>query len=274
MIQWDLSEDKAEAKDTKQMNLFGNLSLQLLLMLGCPVRTVVFHNCISDQLYLVLSWGFNLLPKDFQARCKVHSGSTQERICSLLTYGIPSDVHPIGPEGDIKTRRHREWLKSCATLESWIRQGKLHSATASVPVREIVIIPATNDVLLGRGKRSIVHPGSVQLNRLVDETMEEYLSGTKAVKTAITIRLIAQVKEEFQGRFLEQDAKSGVWLIASDDIVRLRISQRFRARKQEVEEEVAKAQGHQSQHTVLDCLRALGSSDGPPAQKRVKGEPK
>lgn len=231
MIQWNLKGTSGEEQNKKQPMNFAFIQLQVLLTNGCPIRTGAFHNHLSDQLFLVLKWGFKLIPKETQARVKLHTGTPQEFTYTLMAYGIPPDVHPVSPEGEVRTRRHREFVKACATIDCLIEEGQLHAGTADVPVRAVVIVPASNDVLLGRGRRSMIHPGNVLLNRLVDESMAEYVAGHKSVKTAITHRLIGEIKEQYKGRFLEQEPPSGVWRIATDDTVRLRISQRFRARK-------------------------------------------
>jgi hypothetical protein len=164
----------------------------------------------------------------------------------------------------VKTRRHKEWMKACAIQESWVQQVELQPDSAYAGVREVVVVPATNDVLLGRCKRINAHPGSAQLNRFVAESMEAYRTGSKIAKTTITHRVVARVKAELQGRFLEQDSNSGVWLIARDEVVRLRVSQRFRSRKQE--EDLNNEKGVHK-HQSASSLDEMESS---PANKRVK----
>jgi hypothetical protein len=246
MIQWgNISGKPSSTKNQHQTMDWARFKMNFLLIMGCPIRTTAFHHCSStEQLYkVVLSWAFKFIPKRYQARNKFHVGTPQECTYFLMAYGIPPDANPINDEGQVKTKLHKEWMKARAIQEQWIQNGKIRVDTvpavaaatnpATPMVKELIVVPDSKDIVLGRGKRIHSHPGNIQLNRLIDQAIPQYDASRKTEKTAMTNEMIRNMQEDWGGRFLLQDTKLGVWMIAPEDTVKIRVSQRFRSRKSE-----------------------------------------
>jgi hypothetical protein len=143
-----------------------------------------------------------------------------------MGFGISKNILPSNLFGELKLKQHHDWIRMRATQEKMIQQGTLRSLTQ---IRQdgsiaqdgnsyhpspssIVVVPSLADILMGRGTRFNFHHGNIELHRMVDAAIPEYEAARRAQKKAITQRLVIQeVKQDTGGRFLKQDAASGVW---------------------------------------------------------------
>lgn len=73
-----------------------------------------------------------------------------------------------------------------------------------------IIDPRDNDVLCGRGGAALRHPGNQCYRRLVNLNKSLYITCLKTEKLKISRSIVAAIREQ-NGRFLERDAKAGVW---------------------------------------------------------------
>lgn len=222
LVQW-----ATERKGQSHKMDVGLYKLHAIITLGSPVRLVVAHNCFSEQIYKVfLSWTLKLSTQDVRARVKLHFGTTQECVYSLLSYGISAEGLPVSStEGEVKTKRHRDWLRANATQEQRSIEGRLRPRTSNGAAHLWVSIPETTDVLLGKGRNSPSHAGNTKLVKLINEHLREYNECRKGGKTEIVAKIIRLVQTD--GRFLIQD-NDGVWVHAEEEEVKMRVSQRFR----------------------------------------------
>jgi hypothetical protein len=190
-------------------------------MAALPFRPVSFHHCLSDKRYrFVISFAMRLLAWEVRAKFKVHNlGPPTEAAFSLMTYGIPADLIPVGADGEIKRRNHLEWIKYRKTLEEYETSGAV----------DWIEIPNNTDVLFGKGRTIQQHIGNMRLHALVEERLEEYSAcGSRKEKKEISEGIVAQVKEA-SGRFLTQE--SGVWIEANGDVAREKVTHLFRNRR-------------------------------------------
>lgn len=70
--------------------------------------------------------------------------------------------------------------------------------------------PRDSDVLCGRGKATLMHPGNRTYRGLVDLNKQYYATVGNAEKIKITRSIVAGIRL-LRGRFLEWDAKTGTW---------------------------------------------------------------
>lgn len=220
-----------------------------------PSRVVCMHHCYSDRRFeFMIQMGMRLYPRKFRARHKLHRGSAIECTYSLMGYGIQQDSLPITVNGEVKTKQYLGWLHMRRVQEEWIAQGKLLPNTqrgdgGSLIIENdpswyspysVIALPGSADILFGRGKSLHLHPGNLQLHRMVDEAVPRHDASRKLDKTALSHELVMKVKTELGGRFLKQDGSTGVWLVTDDETARLKISRLFRARRQIVRDRLAK----------------------------------
>jgi hypothetical protein len=132
-----------------------------------------------------------------------------------MSYGIPPHLIPITGNGDIKKKNHLEWIKYRKTMEEYSRSGTI----------EWIEVPTNEDVLLGKGKPFRNHMGNLRLMNMVGDNLDRYNACTDQLeKRDITTEIVNLVKNA--GRFLTQE--SGIWIEASDDIARQKVSHAFR----------------------------------------------
>ena len=161
---------------------------------------------------------------------------------TLMTFGIPAEVLPVEPMGDLRIQRHVDWLNMRRQHEASMKNNN-SSTEANQGAR--VVVPGPYDVLLGRGKPLQKHPGNLRYHRLVDSYKEEYDQAQKIQKTNIALSIVQKIKD-YQGRFLKQD-DTGQWRTVDDDTARYKVAHTFRnhriaarAQQQKREEEAKK----------------------------------
>jgi len=75
--------------------------------------------------------------------------------------------------------------------------------------------PRETDVLCGRGGAALRHAGNQTYRRLVNLNKGLYITCMKTEKLKISRSIVAAIREQ-KGRFLERDAKKGVWFDIGD----------------------------------------------------------
>ena len=149
---------------------------------------------------------------------------------ALHVVGIGSQNLQLEENGDLALGEHRK------TLQSWKQKEHEKSSERKTVVFKkktcaVVESPKTNDVLLGRGKQYLSHPGNMYLDQLVDQYRGRYFDTNTShfEKTAI-IQMTVQLIHDKKGRFLERNNKAApnVWIEVSDDTAWAKVSRRFR----------------------------------------------
>lgn len=101
--------------------------------------------------------------------------------------------------------------------------------------------PNKNDVLCGRGGRINAHEGNVRFRELVKSVKMQYLSKRtkKMDKAHRAANIVAQVRSlDPPGRFLKEDAKTGMWLDIGDERARKKAGQALREDAPDIREEM------------------------------------
>jgi hypothetical protein len=107
----------------------------------------------------------------------------------------------------------------------------LTSTESSNQGREPTETPGYFDVLLGRGKTHLTHPGNERLRTVVSMHSMRYNAATlRKEKTAITQEIveIIQTSGDPPGRFLQFDQEAPGWVKVKDEVARRKVSHSIR----------------------------------------------
>ena len=124
-------------------------------------------------------------------------GSVVECIYALQSFGIDADQVPISSSsGKLKTMQHAKWLEfRCMKEESLKIQGHKFD--------RIIECPNQTDVLFGRGRPIMRHPGNAVLRSIVQLKLEEYANAkSKKETTDVTWEVVRTLKGKYGARFL------------------------------------------------------------------------
>ena len=153
-----------------------------------------------------------------------------ECLHKLLTFGIP-DALPIDENGDLCVDHHRRLLERRRYQERQKQAKKISdvwmaSATTTTDDTLEISIPATCDVLLGRGKGYFTHVGNVRYRSIVEDHQEEYEKACKVGRQRIAGEVVDTVRG-YGGRFLKDE--KGVWVQIDNKAARYKVTHSFRA---------------------------------------------
>ena len=110
-----------------------------------------------------------------------------------------------------------------------------------------LIVPNSNDILLGRGGINHTHPGNVQLRSMAGKLAVQYNAAGKKVKTQMSRELVQCVHSMWPaGRFLQRNKPFSRWEVAQDDIARSKASQALRDAVTEYTSTAGKRDGSES----------------------------
>lgn len=155
------------------------------------------------------------------------SGSPLELRYALLPYGLVLPLELFDRDVIFKRNLNETFLGSR-------RQQEEAAASQSSTDASLVSFPSPNDVLLGKGRSCQEYVGNVQLNRIIDHQLNDYLSLDKVGKSDLAKKLAAQIVDDKNGRFLERIEHCGWKVVQDKTIIRNKITQAFRARNRNV----------------------------------------
>jgi hypothetical protein len=95
----------------------------------------------------------------------------------------------------------------------------------------LLIDPQPSDVMLGRGRRHLRHPGNLRLVTVLDQHKLRYdNASSRQQKTVITNEIvqIMQMCGAAPGRFLRLDSSAGGWYEVSDEVARVKVGTALR----------------------------------------------
>jgi len=201
-----------------------------------PVRIVSLH-CCSDNPAIRASERFLYRAMDGRSasRYRLHIGTSLECIYKLMTFGIPREAIPVSAtDGTVDLTWHHKMLKQMEAIQKKRRQvltaARTPPSEASTPEPQLevgpILVPMQLDVMMGRGHHPKNRPGALRMHNLVLEYREEYDSAAKLGKTAITKKILHQMKQS-GSRFLI-GAPGGGYMECSDTAAREKISAGFR----------------------------------------------
>lgn len=112
------------------------------------------------------------------------------------------------------------------------------SGTNEADVMKDIAEPRETDVLCGRGGAALRHAGNQTYRRLVNLNKGLYITCLKTEKLKISRSIVAAIREQ-KGRFLERDAKKGVWFDIGDKKAVEKTSQALREGQPKLKKKMA-----------------------------------
>ena len=95
----------------------------LMMPLTVPVRPMAYHICSdSNRWESIFDMVLSTLCKYVRLRMRMHYGTMQENKYAMMTHGIPGDVIPVTPEGEIELETHQRWIAHRRQLEEARRE--------------------------------------------------------------------------------------------------------------------------------------------------------
>jgi hypothetical protein len=153
-------------------------------------------------------------------------GSAVECMYALQSFGIHSDQIPVNSStGRLKTKQHSKWLQLCQLKEDSLKK---HGCKFD----RIIECPNNNDVLFGRGRPIMRHPGNAIMRNIVQSKLEEYSnSPSKKESIQVTWDVVRLLKGKYGARFLKEEnaENNGLgWVEVSNDTARSKVRIAFR----------------------------------------------
>lgn len=157
---------------------------------------------------------------------RIHTGSLVECIYALQSFGIQSDQIPVSGSLDrCKTKHHSKWWELCHLKEDSLKN---HNRKFD----SIIECPNHTDVLFGRGRPIMRHPGNAMLRSVVQSRVVEYANAkTKKETTDITWSVVRILKGKYGARFLKEEniESDGLgWVEVSNETARQKVRIAFR----------------------------------------------
>mmetsp|Transcript_77253 Transcript_77253/g.156819 ORF Transcript_77253/g.156819 Transcript_77253/m.156819 type:complete len:760 (-) Transcript_77253:1179-3458(-) len=209
-----------------------------------PMRVGAFHCCIPSEAksvrigkkntvaskgvmsYVIKGMTGFSVGSDLRPHLRFHTGSVVECIYALQSFGIHSDQIPVNSSsGKLKTKQHSKWMQLCRLKEESLKNdGRKFD--------RIVECPQQTDVLFGRGRPIMRHPGNAVLRSVVQSKLEEYASAkSKKETTDVTWEVVRTLKGQYGARFLKEEniENDGLgWIEVSNETARQKVRIAFR----------------------------------------------
>ena len=170
----------------------------------------------------------------------------------LISFGIPRSAIPVDANGKPYAHEHSEWVERRLEMENDSRYAPMRAQTILEQARicpspgpPSLASPSTNsmessmstgdfdihphDVLFGRGKYVVDHPGNMKFRRLVDVYMHKYEEAERLEKTCIAEAIVQMIQED-NGRFLKKEPGSD-WEQVDGPAARKKVAHAFRNRR-------------------------------------------
>ena len=164
----------------------------------------------------------------------VLSGTHKEVQDALVSFGIPRDALPVTQDGTMSTDQHLVWLERREQIEAK-RAAQAYdeekpSSAGEEEARKLGFGILPTDILFGRGKTIIDHPGNVRFRQFIDYYMRKYEESTISEKTCLT-EIVVRTLQGNGVRFLKKDSKYSDWVEVDHDTARNKVSHAFRNRR-------------------------------------------
>jgi hypothetical protein len=208
--------------------------------------------------------------KPNRVRIRIYYGSTMEFLYQLISFGIPKIAAPIGDDGKPNNLWCLRWIKRKMEAEGVpddyflapstkvdvptivSTSAASGSASSSCGGRTVSSVPTgcaltdatiieevelrNDDVLLGKEKKMVNHPGNIRFRQLIDIYIGSYESAPRGEKGHITKLIVDQVRSS-NGRFLRREKGGGgrdgkdAWVVVDDETAHDKITHAFRNRR-------------------------------------------
>lgn len=229
-------------------------SVQMHLRKAIPIHIACQHFAYDDPgAFSSATYGIAMLNKVQRVRFRTHVGTHVECQYALATYGIPLQGLAVNANGDISTFFHLDWIKRLREKEvaklaqalPFPIRSKVSASPAGGPkgwpdvvgksptakeTVNLILHPDEKDILFGRGKSVVEHPGNTWFRDIVDNFMLRYEAGTRKDKAIMGDLLVSMVKNA-GGRFLKSLDDGACWEQVDDNTARKKVAHTFRNRR-------------------------------------------
>ena len=202
-----------------------------------PVRHVGTHFCFDERAKkLANSMMIHAVLPTAETRARVrlrfHYGSLPETYYTLMTFGIPTKVLPVTPDGEAKWEHHHEWVRMREELEAKKEEQQTTVATDNIQGDDTSTgVPTPLDVVMGSDRFAHNHTGNAAYKFLIYEHQEHYdRADSRIEKTLITSKIVMAVKD-YGGRFCMRKQGISGWVIMDDWLARTKVADAFRGRR-------------------------------------------
>lgn len=173
-----------------------------------------------------------------------HTGSSQECLHALLTYGLPIASLPITPER-IETTHHHKWVEWRQRTDSYHHQHQY----------QLILVPTRYDVLLG--KHSPINAGNIRFHQMILANVMEYRQSKPAEQSAIRTQIYKTLTSPVlvssppgrSAQFLQPlDARLGIlWEPMTETAATTKIAQAFQFVSRQIDQQLQLQQQQQQQ---------------------------
>lgn len=230
-------------------------SVQNKLRISIPLHIASQHFAHDDPVaYVSASKPIFLLTKFSRVRFRSHMGTHVECQYALTTFGIPRHALPVDTNGYLSRDFHLAWLQKRRELEesqpipylpqtspafpgvssAHVTSGPLFPSSGAITPPDGTSLqvrdPRLSDILFGRGKTVVEHPGNAWFRDLVDRTMLKYEACSRMEKANIAEMIVNMVKDA-GGRFLKSEDEGDFWEEVDDHTARKKVAHTFRNRR-------------------------------------------
>jgi hypothetical protein len=228
------------------------------LMSSIPIRVSAIHVCLHDDAIskIIKSVFLVAIGPEGRARTRIHTGMSQSIATSfgsistvhptyvtlllfvlkgsrtecqyaLQSFGLPAQDLPVNTNsGKLKIKAHQKWIE--------LRLRREEAAKSETEFHGIEC-PDLKDLLLGRGRPIMRHPGNVLLRNLIEARYQEYDDAqTRTEKTEVARSIVRQLRQS-SCRFLKE-GPNGSWVEVSSEVARQKVSVGFRDLRKNREE--------------------------------------
>jgi hypothetical protein len=191
-----------------------------------PHRVVALHYCYNSAKVLRALTGFQLLVFNDTRRFRLrkHCGDLATMHFELQTFGIPVQDSPMQDDGTWDVKRHLTWIRMQEQREQEILSASKDSSFTRKD--NSVLVPRKFDVLFGKDKTAMSHPGNLRCLHIVEMHREMYEDADRREKTKVADRVI-QIIYDSQGRFMKKDKRG--WEVVNHSVAREKVSHFFRS---------------------------------------------
>jgi hypothetical protein len=152
----------------------------------------------------------------------------------LMTFGIQTKLLPVTDQGEVAWQHHHDWISSRTSIEAKNLEAKEEE---QIPLSDetnkddCIDVPSPMDVLMGREKLGLSHPGNTRYQFLIGEFQSRYETcETRIEKTVLASMIVMKVKE-YGGRFLLRKKGETYWSEADNGAVHEKVTNAFRGRR-------------------------------------------
>eukprot|EP00536_Pseudo-nitzschia_multiseries_P000826 jgi/Psemu1/95895/gw1.10.5.1 len=250
-----LEDVETQQKGIVAISWWNNISVDDFLIRGkvhnrlncMPMRVGAMHCCIptvakrshvgektegisdneSGMAQIIKAMFVFSIGSSVRSHFRLHTGSVIECIYALQSFGIHSDQLPITTSSEKwKTKHHLKWLELCRLKEESLKNNNGRKFDT------IIECPNQMDILFGRGRPIMRHPGNAILRSIVESKLEEYMNAkNKKETTDVTWSVVRILKGKYGARFLKEEniESNGLgWVEVLNETARQKVRIAFR----------------------------------------------